>query len=129
MGNGVLIIQHHTNARGRFLQLLEFQNGRRKGLLVIPEGANGIGWKGFLQSIRSVTGSKATILKHANRGKFVDGKTVGRPSSVKGALYTSVLRSLEGGLAENSSAAEGKGKTLVRDKGNQVTLGEVEGVL
>ncbi|XP_035540151.1 uncharacterized protein LOC118344192 [Juglans regia] len=38
MGNGVLIIEHHINTRGSFLQLSEFRNGKRKGLLVIPEG-------------------------------------------------------------------------------------------
>ncbi|XP_040997269.1 uncharacterized protein LOC121243239 [Juglans microcarpa x Juglans regia] len=129
MGNEVLIIQHHINARGNFLQLLDFWNGMRKGLLVILEDANGIGWKGFLHSIRSVTGSKAAVLKQANRGEFVDGKIVGRPPLVKGASYALVLRSPEGSPEENSSAAEGKGKALVGDKGCQVTLGEVEGVL
>ncbi|XP_035542241.1 uncharacterized protein LOC118344845 [Juglans regia] len=115
MGSRVFIIQHHANTRGSFLQLSKLWNGRRKILLVILEGANGIGWKGFLQSIRSVI------------GEF--GKTVGRPSSVKGASYAAVLRSLAGSPIENNSAAEGKSKALVTDKGRQVTLGEVEGVL
>lgn len=87
IGIGIFSIQHHINARGNFLQLSEFRNGRRKGLLVIPEGVNGIGWKGFLQSILSVTESKATT----RRGEFVDGKLVGRPSSIKGASHTAML--------------------------------------
>ncbi|XP_040987839.1 uncharacterized protein LOC121235560 [Juglans microcarpa x Juglans regia] len=123
MGNGVFSIQHHVNARGSFLQLSEFRNGRRKCLLVIPEGANGIGWKGFLQSILSVTESKATT----RSGEFVDGRIVGRPSSIKGASYAAVLRSLAGSQAEINSAVERKGNALVGDKRSQVTLGELEG--
>ncbi|XP_041027519.1 uncharacterized protein LOC121267631 [Juglans microcarpa x Juglans regia] len=123
MGNGVFSIQHHVNARGSFLQLSEFRNGRRKGLLVIPEGANGVGWKGFLQSILSVTESKAIT----RSGEFVDGKTVGRPSSIKGASYVAMLRSLAGSQAEISSAVERKGNALVGDKRSQVKLGELEG--
>ncbi|KAF5456983.1 hypothetical protein F2P56_021124 [Juglans regia] len=125
MGNGVLIIQHHINVRGRFMQLSEFRNGR-KGLLVIPEDTNGIGWKGFAHSIRSVTRSKSP---DANKGVFVDGKTMGRPFLVIGVLYASVLRSPTCIPAESSPAAEGKNKALVGNKGCQVTLGEVEGVL
>ena len=36
---------------------------------------------------------------------------------------------MAGSPVENSSAAEGKNKALVGDKGCQVTLGEVEGIL
>lgn len=67
------------------------------------------------------------MLKHVNKREFIDGKTVGRPSSIKGASYTSVLRSPAGSPVKNSFAVEGKGKILVRDKGCQVKLGEVEG--
>ncbi|XP_041025045.1 uncharacterized protein LOC121265470 [Juglans microcarpa x Juglans regia] len=125
MGNGVFSIQHHVNARGSFLQFSEFRNGRRKGLLVIPEGANDIGWKDFLQFILSVNESKATF----RSGEFVDGKIVGRPSSIKGASYAAVLRSLAGSQAKISSAVERKGIALVGDKRPQVTLRELEGVL
>lgn len=72
IGNGVLIIQHHSNARDSFLQISNFKNGRRKDLLVVPKGVNGIIWKGFVQSIRSITGSKASFaLKLTNRGSLL----------------------------------------------------------
>lgn len=41
---------------------------------MILEGANGIGCKGFVHSIRSISGSKAPALEQANKMEFVDGK-------------------------------------------------------
>lgn len=84
---------------------------------MISEGATGIKWKGFVHSLLSVTESKASTIEHANRGEFVDGKIVGKPSLVKGASCASLLRSLALFSAKSTFTIEGKGKALVRDKG------------
>lgn len=64
-----------------------------------------------MHSIRSVIGSKTLALEHASIRELVDGKTMGRPFSVKDAQYALVLRSPACFPAKSeSSTVEGKGK-------------------
>ena len=46
-GNKVLILQMGFNAHGSFLMISELLHGRRKGLIIVPEGKLGSGWRGF----------------------------------------------------------------------------------
>lgn len=61
MGNGVFTIQHHVNSMGWFLQLIEYDNGNKRGFLVTPKGLNGNGWEGFAYYTRMVAGFKASF--------------------------------------------------------------------
>lgn len=40
-GNMVLLVQRGQNSYGRFLKLIEFRNGAKKGFLVIPKEHKG----------------------------------------------------------------------------------------
>ena len=46
-GNKVLILQMGCNAHGSFLMISKLLHGRRKGLIIVPEGKLGSGWRGF----------------------------------------------------------------------------------
>ena len=46
-GNKVFILQMGLNAHGSFLMISELLHGRRKGLIIVPEGKLGSGWRGF----------------------------------------------------------------------------------
>ena len=46
-GNKVFILQLGFNAHGSFLMISELLHGRRKGLIIVPEGKLGCGWRGF----------------------------------------------------------------------------------
>lgn len=71
----VLIIQCSANLRGRFLQLYEFGNRNKRGILVVPEGWNGKGWEGFVYNIHKTEGSKAPIFSYENRVNVVHPKS------------------------------------------------------
>ena len=45
--NKVFILQMGLNAHGSFLMISELLHGRRKGLIIVPEGKLGSGWRGF----------------------------------------------------------------------------------
>ena len=46
-GNNVFILQLGLNAHGSFLMISELLHGRRKGLIIVPKGKLGSGWRGF----------------------------------------------------------------------------------
>ena len=46
-GNKVFILQIALNAHGSFLMISELLHGRRKSLIIVPEGKLGSGWRGF----------------------------------------------------------------------------------
>ena len=45
--NKVFILQMGLNAHGSFLMISELLHGRRKGLIIVPKGKLGSGWRGF----------------------------------------------------------------------------------
>ena len=46
-GNKVFILQMGLNAHGSFLMISDLLHGRRKGVIIVPEGKLGCGWRGF----------------------------------------------------------------------------------
>ena len=46
-GNKVFILQMGLNAHGSFLMISDLLHGRRKGVIIVPEGKLGSGWRGF----------------------------------------------------------------------------------
>ena len=46
-GSKVFILQLGFNAHGSFLMISELLHGHRKGLIIVPEGKLGSGWRGF----------------------------------------------------------------------------------
>ncbi|KAG6676787.1 hypothetical protein I3842_15G169000 [Carya illinoinensis] len=122
VGNGMFTIQLLRNSRGHYLLLEEYNNGRRRGSVIIPEGLKGNGWEGFAYNLKKTM--EHTVAQPVSRR---DGKSVQASKS-----YAMVV----GSEAAFKSAMEGKGKaagpfpgdtgtSLVRGK----TVGEVEGVL
>lgn len=66
---------------------------------------------------------KVPTMKHSNRGNFINGKIMGRPSLVKGVSYALALRSPTKLSVVGSSNTKEKGKALVGDKESQVLGG------
>lgn len=65
-GNRVFLIQLSQNMYGRFVQLVELGTGKGKGIIVIPEGINGIGWEGFVRKVRDLVGSSSSVFVFFN---------------------------------------------------------------
>ncbi len=49
-----LVICRHGNAKGRFVELMVYGKGGVKGCLVIPEGKQQGGWRGFSAELHHV---------------------------------------------------------------------------
>ncbi|KAG6712711.1 hypothetical protein I3842_05G115900 [Carya illinoinensis] len=114
--NGVLTLHLLRNARGCYLLLEEFNNGRRRGSLIIPEGVESCGWEGFAYNLKKVVEHKVVPTVGCSSQ---DGKTVS---------YAAVVA---GSKAENSSAMvekEGRTSLFPQLSVRNVKLGEIEGV-
>jgi hypothetical protein len=53
-GFPALLAQQCSNKHGRFLVVEELGGGRRRGLILVPEGKNGEGWKTFASDLHLV---------------------------------------------------------------------------
>ncbi|CAI9776149.1 unnamed protein product [Fraxinus pennsylvanica] len=52
VGDAVIFLQRCSNRKGRFISIQEIHRGGRKGAIIIPEGRNGVGWRGFGVELR-----------------------------------------------------------------------------
>ncbi|CAI9783586.1 unnamed protein product [Fraxinus pennsylvanica] len=52
VGDTVIFLQRCSNRKGRFISIQEIHRGGRKGTIIIPEGRNGVGWRGFGVELR-----------------------------------------------------------------------------
>uniref|UniRef100_A0A7N2KWZ3 Rit1 N-terminal domain-containing protein n=1 Tax=Quercus lobata TaxID=97700 RepID=A0A7N2KWZ3_QUELO len=62
-GNKVFILQLRFNAHGSFLMISELLHGRRKGLIIVPEGKLGSGWRGFGFHLRKAIAPDTLVVK------------------------------------------------------------------
>ena len=62
-GNKVFILQLGFNAHGSFLMISELDHGCRKGLIIVPEGKLGSGWKGFGFHLRKAISPDSLVVK------------------------------------------------------------------
>ena len=135
-GNKVFILQMGLNAHGSFLMISELLHGRRKGLIIVPEGKLGSGWRGFGFHLRKAIapdslGTKLpsqsalfpSMPKFRNHKSFlsavVDGdrKSTGGSRTGKLAL-PNIQNSIKSNLAIKSSLSSQKHQNLdLRDKG------------
>lgn len=46
-GEIVFLMQWCSNTKGNYVLVQEIQRGGRRGSIIIPEGQNGNGWRGF----------------------------------------------------------------------------------
>ncbi len=51
-GDTVFIVQRCSNHKGHYILVQETHKGGRRGLIIIPEGWNGGGWRGFVYELR-----------------------------------------------------------------------------
>ncbi|KAG6716231.1 hypothetical protein I3842_04G038200 [Carya illinoinensis] len=123
VGNGFLMLHLLRNARGCYLHLEEFINGRKRGSLIIPEGVKSCGWEGFAYNLKKVAEREAPRWF---------GELGFRPSTTPPVSYATVLSSA---VAECSSTMEMMGDKPgfcpVDSKGisdSDTKLGEIEGV-
>ena len=62
-GNKVFILQLGFNAHGSFLMIFELVHGRRKGLIIVPKGKLGSGWRGFGFHLRKAISPESLVVK------------------------------------------------------------------
>jgi hypothetical protein len=53
-GNKAFIAQKSSNRAGRFVEIAEYRVGGRRGLIVVPKGRQGRGWKLFAAELGKV---------------------------------------------------------------------------
>ena len=63
MSHKVFILQLGFNAHGSFLMIFELDHGRRKGLIIVPEGKLGSGWRGFGFHLRKAISPDSLVVK------------------------------------------------------------------
>ncbi|KAG2685690.1 hypothetical protein I3760_10G137600 [Carya illinoinensis] len=122
IGNGFLTLHLLRNARGCYLHLEEFVNGRRRGSLIIPEGTKSCGWEGFAYNLKKVAEHEA--LSWVGEFGF-------RPLATP-ASYAAALSGATGECSAVQELQEDKSGCCpvvvegISDSGT--TLGEIEGV-
>lgn len=57
-GTLAYIAQRSSNGFRSFLYIIEFRGGGSRGLIIIPEEAEGYGWKKMAEELREVCGSR-----------------------------------------------------------------------
>ena len=62
-GNKVFILQLGFNAHGSFLMIFELVHGRQKGLIIVPKGKLGSGWRGFGFHLRKAISPESLVVK------------------------------------------------------------------
>ena len=62
-GNKVFILQLGFNVHRSFLMISELVHGRRKGLIIVPEGKLGSGWRGFGFHLRKAIAPETLVVK------------------------------------------------------------------
>ena len=62
-GNKVFILQLGFNVHGSFLMISELEHGCRKGLIIVPKGKLGSGWRGFGFHLRKAISPDPCVVK------------------------------------------------------------------
>jgi hypothetical protein len=123
-GSKVLIVRRGGNAAGRFLEVAVYGAGSRRGIIFIPEGRDGRGWRSFVLELGKISAflkvplrlgvvRPATVLEKTRRkgdGDFFSKD--GAPS------FAEVLRSGPSRL-EVERALSQQAVPLVKDRGER----------
>ena len=65
--NKVFVIQKQRNGKGRFISITVLGESKDKGVVIIPEGKEGGGWRGFSQEVDGVLTPAGSALHHQRR--------------------------------------------------------------
>ena len=97
-GNKVFILQMGLNAHGSFLMISELLHGRRTGLIIVPEGKLGSGWRGFGFHLRKAIAPDSLGTKPPSQSALF-------PSMPKFRNHKSFLSALVDGDRKSSSGS------------------------
>jgi hypothetical protein len=133
-GSKVLIVRRGGNAAGRFLEVAVYGVGGRRGIIFIPEGRDGRGWRSFVLELDKISaflkvplrfgvGRHATVLETRRKGDdAIGGYDAGDPSralSKDGApFFAAALRSGPGRLEAERTLSQ-PAIPLAEDKGDR----------
>ena len=130
-GDIVFIIQRCSNNKGRYVSIQEVHKGGRWGSIIIPEGKNGRGWRGFGFELRQAVGldggrrDSATIVKPRTNDHVVaiSGGSATFPA-VTAAKRQFVGGAIDGGDEKGKSSILGKAPISVETSSHipQLTL-------
>ena len=108
-GSKVFILQLGFNAHGSFLMISELLHGHRKGLIIVPEGKLGCGWRGFGFHLR----------------KAIAPDTLGVKPSSQSALFPTV-QTFRNQKSFLSASVDGHRKTNGGSKSGKLTMPKIQ---
>jgi hypothetical protein len=134
-GSKVLLVRRGGNAAGRFLEVAVYGVGGRRGIIFIPEGRDGRGWRSFVLELDKISaflkvpltfgvGRPTTVLEKTRRNSdnAIGGYDPGDPSralSKDGApSFAAVLHSGPGRLEVERTLSQ-PAIPLAEDKGDR----------
>uniref|UniRef100_A0A2N9H333 Reverse transcriptase domain-containing protein n=1 Tax=Fagus sylvatica TaxID=28930 RepID=A0A2N9H333_FAGSY len=93
-GNKVFVMQKQRNGKGRFVSVTVLGEKTGKGSVIIPEGREAGGWRGFSQEINGILTPAATVVNQTRRqtqifhgaGAHQDSNSAGNSKSFKDAV-------------------------------------------
>jgi hypothetical protein len=99
--------QRCVNKHGRFLTIEDYGDGRRRGVILVPEGRKGEGWEAFrLELLSAVNYMKKVSNGVAAQSKKKHDPTLARPPAPTKLPDTSRRRSYAETLLSSNSAFE-----------------------
>uniref|UniRef100_A0A2N9FVR5 Reverse transcriptase domain-containing protein n=1 Tax=Fagus sylvatica TaxID=28930 RepID=A0A2N9FVR5_FAGSY len=109
-GETVFIAQRCSNTKGRYVSLQAIHKGGRRGQIIIPEGRNGDGWRGFALELRRILYPEK---KHSQAHRApVAEKRPEKMGEVKAKSFAAVVS----GVGRNTGGGTVKGKEIISER-------------
>ncbi|GMY14512.1 hypothetical protein FCV25MIE_09751 [Fagus crenata] len=100
-GETVFIAQRCNNAKGRFVTIQAIHRGGRRGSIIIPEGRNSNGWRGFALELRRILFPESPPNQQSKARE-----RVAKPAGVLGKSF--VVAASGSGNAHGGGSVKGK---------------------
>jgi hypothetical protein len=109
-GETVFIAQRCSNTKGRYVSLQAIHKGGRRGQIIIPEGRNGGGWRGFALELRRILYPEKKI-SQTHQAPLAE-KRPEKMGEVKAKSFAAVAS----GVGRNIGGRTVKGKEIVSER-------------
>ena len=108
-GETVFIIQRCSNKKGRYVMIQAIHRAGRRGQIIIPEGRNCNGWRGFAVELRSTIYPEVKP-RHTTRDPLRK-----ESSEKKGDGAAKSYAAVASGLGRNMGGGNSKGKEIISE--------------
>jgi hypothetical protein len=85
----VFVLQKNRNDSGRYVFVTEYGTQKQRGSIVIPEGHEGWGWRGFSLALNDVMGQSQPATNHPSTSWGISrpNSSLGDRNSKEGKLF------------------------------------------